>query len=486
MNSQLQRYHFSLLIYNLLNKIRSDKLVYSFFALNIIIGIAIFLISKDLYSGDHFDYIRLSDSILYSGTFSSFFELERDYPTTIRPPFYPLFLSLVRSISDNLLLVQIIQLALYFSSIFLIFLIIKDFSKKKLAQYLFLLISAASIQLPYYSALIYTETISIFFISSCLYVLYFKIDQKKKGIILLGLLLGALTLTKSVFFFMPFIISLFYLFTRTKVLTKIVVLNFVFLLTLSPWVYWNHTNHGKATPLTIEGGAIQAHTSFWMHKLPHNYRLPKSIYAPVIYPDLLDPFYYLYSKEDRTKNLELFLNELKEIDDSVENLLTLEQKQDIISMNNDEGIFRTYPAEYTLKKEGLYINKLNHHIKEEPYYYMISRAYTFLRVLVTGVNPDIFKDESNLSLLSKIQRVFSTSITFFLLMLPLIGTTIFYLLNLFNSRAEFHLLMFFIAYSFAVYLPFPPQSRYTIPVHLIIILVNALFLADRKQLLIKN
>lgn len=453
--------------------------------LNFFVSLVIFTISSQGMSGDHADYIRLSDSLINAGIFSSFYEFENYYANTVRTPGYPLFISGIRIINDNLIFVKLIQLALYFVSLILFLKIIQSLSQKRLVHYLFLTSTAICIQLPYYAGLILSETISIFMISLIFYIIFFKLDYKISGILSLGLILGLLSLTRPVFFLLPFLISFFYLF-QVKSLQRILLLNLTFFILLSPWVVWNIQNHEKATPLTIQGGPIPAHTSFWMNKLPYNYRLPKSIYAPVIYPDLLDPYYYIFDDDKRQSNLHQFLAELDDIDKAVEHILSDQEKIDVERMDNTEGIFNSYPSEYTILKEQEYSKKLIQNIMNEPLYFFNTRIYTFYRLLVTGINPDIFSDNSNISSINKVQRIFSTLITFFILFIPFLITIFFYLKHVFKVRYEMHIAMFFIAYSFAVYLPFPPQSRYLIPVHLIIILINVMVLLDRNRLLKKS
>ena len=440
------------------------------------------MLSSQGMSGDHFDYIRLSDSLINAGIFSSFYEFENYYPNTVRTPGYPMFLTGVRMISANLIFVKLIQLFLYFISLILFLKITQSLSPKKKVHYLFLISTAICIQLPYYSGLILSETISIFMVAVIFYMIFFKKDKKFFGIVMLALVLGLLSLTRPVFFLLPFLISFFYLF-HTQSIKRLLLLNLIFFAVLSPWVAWNIDNHSKITPLTVQGGPIPAHTSFWMSKLPYNYRLPKSIYAPVIYPDLLDPYYYSIDDAERQSNLTLFLNELKEIDQSVDHLLSKQEKIDVEKMNETEGIFNSYPSSYTIAKEKKYSEKLTESVTQEPLYYLNTRIYTLFRLLVTGINPDILSNDTDMSTLNKVQRIFSTTITFFILFLPFLITIVFYFKNIFKVKKEIHFAMLMIAYSFAVYLPFPPQSRYMIPVHLIIILLNVITMFDSNRLL---
>src|ERR1035437_10721247 len=108
------------------------------FSLNLIIGLVIFKISSEVDFPDGQGYWLMGESLLH-GQFSSWYSLPRYYPETLRMPGYPLFLALCQLISKYQLFAKIIQLLIYFISIYLCTIIIRRINPSFVYRNLFLI-----------------------------------------------------------------------------------------------------------------------------------------------------------------------------------------------------------------------------------------------------------------------------------------------------------------------------------------------------------
>ena len=142
-----------------------DRVFILLSAFNVLSAIVIFFISSGITSGDQADYLNLASSIM-AGEFSSFNNLENHYPNNIRTPGYPLFISLILLLFKELIAVKIAQLILYFISLCLWVRILLNLHASMRTIYIFLALTGLSIQVSYYSAMIMSETLTLFFISA--------------------------------------------------------------------------------------------------------------------------------------------------------------------------------------------------------------------------------------------------------------------------------------------------------------------------------
>ena len=122
--------------------------------LNIFSAMVAFYLGNSSEFPDWLTYWYMSEG-LETGKFSSWFFLESYYPETIRTPGYPLFLLILRSISDSQLFIKVVQLLLYFATLLIAYKTLDKLSDSNiLALCVFLLLTALNIQIPYYSGLI--------------------------------------------------------------------------------------------------------------------------------------------------------------------------------------------------------------------------------------------------------------------------------------------------------------------------------------------
>ena len=198
------------------------------------------------------------------------------------------------------------------------------------------------------------------------------------------------------------------------------------------------------------------------------------MYRIEIKKDLLDPFNYFFSENEKKFFYLEYQRQWSEINILMEHYLTDEQKRDIDEMKKNKKIHIQYPSEYTIKRESELKKKLISNIVENPFYYLFSRIYNFFRILVSGLSPDFFKKDLNLLIKDKI-----------ILVLPFI-ITVFFILSffLFNSfiliakhkkiKIEIWFIYIIIIYVMIIHTPFPIQARYSVPVHYCILAIFSL------------
>ena len=276
-----------------------------FLIINFLVAGIIFSLSLNSSFPDQNDYLALAESIL-NGKFSSYFFLENYYPATLRSPGYPLFLASILAIFQTSLFVKYAQLFMYFFSIILSIKIIEKLSESQLSQYIFIALSTICIQIPYYSALISSESLTIFIIIYNIYILLVKDIKNIFVNALTGFTFSFLVLTKPAFLLLPFLLIFLAIILKSNLKNYIFIIIF-FLLGLMPFSAWNYANHGVFKPTTIEGMATIAHMGYWNFKLPVGYKSQFDDYQSSIVSDFSNPF--IFSDEEYLSNVISFENE---------------------------------------------------------------------------------------------------------------------------------------------------------------------------------
>ncbi len=459
----------------------TDKRFLILVFLNILVSLLVFMMASGRSAGDELDYINLAKSII-SGEFSSFAGLENQYPNNIRTPGYPLFLASILQLSPSILVVKISQLILYFISLGLwvsIFIELK-FSKRSL--YFFLCLSGVSIQLSYYSAMVMSETVVIFLMSLLVYLVFTKNYNLFYRVTMMAFVLALLTLIKPINILLPLLFLPLLYFTKSKGLSLLALSTLIFSITLSPWIIWNIKNHDIASPMSAQGSPILLYTAFWTSKLPNNFRLPKSMYAPRTYDDIFNPYYYLFNEEEKEQAKIQFLKEVEEIHFIANKSLSLSEKRDIAVMDSVDGIFNTYPSDYVQNRDALFMKYFLKRVRDEPIYYMGSRIYTYPRLFFAGINPHTFVG-SDVPMSTKLQAIVTTMITFILVFITFISCSLFVIQNFKKIKKEFLIIYLMIFYTSFIHIPFPVQSRYTIPIHLAILFLFIAFKFESSRVL---
>lgn len=451
-----------------------------FLIINFLVAGIIFLLSLNSSFPDQNDYIALAEGIL-NGKFSSYFYLDNYYPATLRSPGYPLFLASLLAIFQTSLFVKLAQLIMYFFSIILALKIIEKLSDSQLSQYIFIALSTICIQVPYYSALISSESLTIFLIILNIYILLIKDIKNIFANFLTGITFSILVLTKPAFLFLPFLLTFLTLALRSNLKNYIFILIF-FLLGLVPFSAWNHANHGVFKPTSIEGMATIAHMGYWNFKLPVGYKSEFDDYQSSIVSDLTNPF--MFSDEDYLSNVISFENEWSQINEELDTLLSPAYRIDLAHMREDPTIFISYPSDYIIKREELLNAVILENIKKDPLYYLSTRTYNFFRVFFTGINISNFIDSK--SFFEKLKMVLAFAISFSVIFCGFLYSTFYIIKNWTTLSSEMLILYSYIFYTAAVHVPFTVQARYTVPIHLCLLILLSIITTQKNKSQLKN
>jgi len=452
----------------MINEKALNKVYKILFAINILFSFLVFLYACNDNFPDSKGYWLMGESIL-NGKFSSWYFLEQYYPETLRTPGYPLFLASIFSIYKSELLVKFVQYILYiFTVIYSLKIINKLTNENILAKIIFLIILTFNIQIPYYSGYIIAESGSILLLVIYFFLFIFR-DKGLKYALYMGLFAGLIFQFRPSFLLFPFLLFISICIFQ-KSLIKFTGLHLVvFAFTLLPFSIWNYKNHGVFKPTPIEGGAGVAHIGYWIFLLPNNYT-EKYYWGNNTGHDALNPF--ILSDSVRLSNALKFESEWNEIIFESNLLLS---KKDSLSLErmkiNNPGIFVLYNSEFTLKRERLLWASLIENVKENPLFYIKARIYTFFRLYFTGINYTKFTEATGFYQKFKIVLPFAITFPFIFL-----GFFISVLFILKNKLFELNILyMVFIVFYFSFFHSiFTIQSRYLVPVHIFVLILQSI------------
>jgi hypothetical protein len=437
--------------------------------LNIISASIAFYLSINQYFPDAEHYLAMAESINY-GKYSSWYFLDKYYPETLRTPAYPLFLFILKNIFNSTFIIQVIQLILYFFSLFFVSKILLKITLNIRVIYVFLSLTIFNIQIPYYSGFISAEMLSIFLTSCYLYFFICKPITIKNSL-MLGVIAAVNTMTRPSFLLFPFIISLVLLIIDRSKTKYLITHAIMFLILLIPFGIWNYKNHGGFKLTSLEGGAGVAHMGYWSFKLPKGYQDKNYWIGNVLsVHDLTNPFHF--SDEERNANKILYESEWKYILNELDKTLTTEDikyHKVMLDQMNTRGYSPLHKSEYTKKREQLLWQKTLENIKKDPWYYIKTRLYTFCRLYFTGINTQDFKYKNTAPLMGKLNLYYPFLISFVFIFTGLLLSLVFIIKKrLFKNVAVLTLVMISI-YQGVIHTPFSVQARYTVPVHLIIL-----------------
>lgn len=445
----------------------NEKFVYySLLTANLFSALLGFYMGRQMAFNDAVGYWNMGKSIGH-GTFSSWYFLPFDAPETLRTWGYPFFIFLCQQIYDSFWTVQILQFLLFGFSVYLVLRLIKHFDAALIYRNVFLLILAVNIKIPFYTGQINADILCIFFVVLYGYIYYVLKESLLKSL-LMAICGFCLFQLKPAFLLFPFFFLIYKLIFKRENLKLYGLQIFLYSIFLVPFAVWNYNNHGvfKVTP--IEGGGGVLHLAVWCPKLPENYR-ENFYWGNVCVNDLTEPNFV--SSEEREKNVVLFENEWREINTQLEPFFGEEDKQKVTLMSeNNPGQFILYSGRYTNEREKLLIERTVQHIKEEPWLYAKTRLYTLCRVWFTGINKDEWNNSNSFT--AKAKLIYPFLSTFIFIFLGFIFTALSFALKIINWR-DFYFLFLLAIYYGAIHIPFAVQSRFTVPVHLLILLMSS-------------
>ncbi len=443
--------------------LNGKKAYYLVLGIVYLVGILVFSISSKIDFPDAKGYWLIGEGI-WEGKFSSWYFLDKYYPETLRTPGYPMFLAICQLISDSHIFVKLIQLLLYFTSIHCVLSIIKALNNELIYRTIFLVLLIPNVQIVYYAGYISSETLAILF--TVLMMRFVLAKKSNLNALLLGGVTYCLFLTKPAFLLFPFCIAIYLFIIRRQNLRFSLIYITFFSLLLIPFGVWNKINHGKFKVTSIEGGAGVAHMGYWQLKLPDGYQ-EYFYWNNNIGYDYTRPSFY------PQKQLEQNVSQYEEEWESIlEDIRPYTSEQDAMALlqmkKQNPGIFLLYNSEFTKEREKLLWELTIENIKASPVYYLKSRFYHLFRFYVSGIN------HKNLgatdSTLGKLKVLFPFIITLTFIFMGLLFSTI----VIIRKKEFFYEYMPLLSVSWyiaVVHLPFAIQARYTVPVHLIILLV---------------
>ncbi|HEY0428216.1 MAG TPA: hypothetical protein VGC76_10580 [Pyrinomonadaceae bacterium] len=449
-------------LYALLDK---KSIYYLLLAANLISALAGFYLGLTASFYDATGYWNMGKSFGH-GTFSSWYFLPISAPETLRTWGYPFFIFLCQQIYDSYFTVQIIQFLIYGVSIYLVLRLIKHFNQALIYRNVFLLFLALNLKIPFYAGQINAEMLCVFFIVLYAFIYYVQKESVLKSI-LLALCGFCLFQLRPAFLLFPVFFFVYKLIFKRDNLKLDALSAFLYLILLLPFGFWNYSNHGvfKVTPL--EGGAGILHLGYWCPKLPENYK-ENFYWGNVCVADYTQPSFV--SAEERQKNVEIFENEWREINGKLEPFFTDEDKKKIALMReNNPGQFVLYSGAYTNEREKLLNEKTFQHVKEDFWFYTKTRLYTFCRLWFTGINKDEWNNSSGLSAKAKLLYPFLSSFVF--TFLGLIFAALSLVAGIIKWK-DFYFLFLLTIYYGLIHTPFAFQARFTVPVHLLILLMS--------------
>lgn len=261
--------------------------------------------APDCCGSDENVYHSIASNLVYKNSFVLTRTDERrlwtDEVYGAKPPAYPFFIAgIYKLIGPNFQAVRFIQIILSGVTGLLIYLIAGKIFSKKIGL-VSLLIYSFFWETAFMSLNLFSENLYWFLISSIIYVLVSDRLQGIKQTVMVGFLLGLLTLTRASALTLIIPISIWFIWKNLsfKNFLKISLIGVVFLLTLAPWIQRNYRIYGKLVPIYTGGGM-----NFWMGNYPDSggtYNVPSET-DPTQTPKLIqtgpareiewDNFYY--------------------------------------------------------------------------------------------------------------------------------------------------------------------------------------------------
>lgn len=247
-----------------------------FFALIFFIYFPSSLINR----GDQFEYNTIANNINKHNAFS--IETAPPFnPTLSREPLYPFFLSLIyRIFGESFSIVMMIQILIFAITIILIYKLIIFFTNSRIAFYSSIFIAICP-PLANLSSMLMSETLFIFLLMAFAYIFAITIfHQRKHLLVYCGILLGILSLCKSIMlYFFPFLLgSLLFLGYRKKIVIQILLVSVPFILVVLPWLARNYYTFGTWKMTAPRGGMV-----LWMRGLKNDYSFEDLKQAAVYY-----------------------------------------------------------------------------------------------------------------------------------------------------------------------------------------------------------
>ena len=450
-----------------------QKSFYILLFLNLVAIVSIFYISSKVEFPDANSYWYMAKGFKH-GQFSSWYFLPVYTPETLRTWGYPFFVYLCQWIYEAPITVKLVQLLMHFIMLWHCLKLIRHFNKEIIYRNVFLLLLLPNLQVAYYAGQVAAETPTMLCIVLFFYYWFVSADNWRKYLIL-AVLAFIIFQLRPAFLLAPFCLAGYKLLFERKALKYVFGFLALFILSLLPFGWWNKTQHGifKITPL--EGGAAAAQNGYWSFRLPDGYN-PKFYFDASFSRDITQPRFA--SDEEKKQYRQQFEQEWNEINKKLQPFIT---KEDSVRMavyaQKKYRLWEVMSSGYADEREKLLKEYLVKDIKANPGYYIKTRLYTLARLWFTGINKQEF---TNASFSGKLKLLYPFVITFLFIFCGLL-----YVLYSFISKrirwSRYWPLMLIIGYYGILHIPFGIQARYTVPVHIFILMMVAIIIGSRFQ-----
>lgn len=448
----------------------STKLYRTLLVLNGLVTLAVFIAFRHATGGDADTYTTLADGLLH-GRYSLWWWLPVDIPDTFRNPGYPLFLSAFRSVTTSVLPVQLVQLGMYALSIALSLRTITALGGGMVARNCFLMLLLPSINIAYYITAVFPEVITMFLISAFVYT-EVSAPPTTRRVMMLALLAGLAFQMRSPILFFPllWVAARWALERKSFPRRHAFVMLAVFGATLLPYALWNKHHHGVLRPTPLEGGGGVLHMGWWSGKIPGHKE--QWYWGNVTNDELLR----LTPVAAVPQHVKAYDAEWTHILADLQPLLTATDSLMLDSFATHRTLFRTYNTAYTLAREKALTEATIAHALEEPGYTVALKAYTAVRLWVTGINMARLRAASPMGKLAELYP-FVLTLGILVLAVALVPAAIAKDRRLLRRWSP---LLLWLIYFGAIHLPFAIQARYTIPVRLLLLVLIALAMEVRR------
>jgi len=388
-------------------------------------------------------------------------------PDTFRTPGYPLYIACALWLFHDWAVLKIVQAVFYALALHLMLRLIDRHDRRLMAKNIFLLLLLPSVNIPYYISLMLPEMPVIV----CIAALLVSDPLWKKpswfAAIGIGLLYGFIFQCRPIFLLFPIArVMCDALFARRSIAWgKHAVIILTYVATLMPYGVWNLRHHGVFSVTPLEGGGGVLHIGYWSGRIPNHF---ETRYWGNTTGDEMVRFVPV---ADVPGNIVAFDREWDVIDST---LAPLRTAQDSIMLSKVRGgmehAIPTYSTVYTLERERLLQAKTIAHIKEHPGYFAAYKFYSAIRLWVVGIPHDGFRAAR---IGGKLSMIFSFIFTLLIFLASIILVPIAYRRGLLQWRNTYPLVLY-VLYFWMVHVPFVIQTRYTVPVRMVLYMLLAL------------
>ncbi len=446
--------------------LRDPRAFCGLFALQVLIVIAAAVLMRNARSGDHSTYWELARGTL-QGKYSFWHSLTPYPPDTLRTPGYPIFVALASFGCTSLRTLLLVQAGLYLAAVAIVCRILwRLVPDDLLPRTLFLFVLMPSIQLVYYTALVFPECLLSFLI-----VAYLDAEIARRHWVICGVLLGAVILVRPIYALYPIVragpelLASADMRTATKRAVGVAAVAIALML---PYGAWNQVHFGTFSLMPIEGSAGNIHMGFWQHRLPGKF---SRRYWPNFQGRELIPF---VSDAESARYFEEYNQEWDEIERQAEPFFTATDRKNQEEFKKRTDLFSTYSQRYTVARARIIARYTWNHIRAEPGYYVATRLYTAFRLWVTGVNMLVIGQPG---FLPKVSALYPTLVT----LIFLVGGLIVAVVQSVRRRPEMRRTLpiwSLLVYGWLVHVPVSIGSRYTVPLHFAALLLSSLGLSS--------